>query len=78
MWGKAAAWLITFGLLIAVVAAPDQPVSRSGAATARPPRIDRIDFFLNLVAVVLAIWNAFVHKAVMRTPLRCRARFCRR
>ena len=60
MWGKAAAWLITFGLLIAVVPRLINLFAvwrRNGTAT----RIDRIDFFLNLVAVVLAIWNAFVH-----------------
>ncbi|WP_019661601.1 DUF2231 domain-containing protein [Stenotrophomonas hibiscicola] len=60
MWGKAAAWLITFGLLIAIVPRLINLFAvwrRNGTAT----RIDRIDFFLNLVAVVLAIWNAFVH-----------------
>jgi len=60
MWGKAAAWLITFGLLLAIVPRLINLFTvwrRNGTAT----RIDRIDFFLNLVAVVLAIWNAFVH-----------------
>lgn len=60
MWGKAAAWLITFGLLIAILPRLINLFAvwrRNGTAT----RIDRIDFFLNLVAVVLAIWNAFVH-----------------
>ncbi|KAG0940679.1 hypothetical protein G6F31_015124 [Rhizopus arrhizus] len=60
MWGKAAAWLITFGLLIAIVPRLINLFAvwrRNGTAT----RIDRIDFFLNLVAVLLAIWNAFVH-----------------
>ena len=58
--GKAAAWLITFGLLIAIVPRLINLFAvwrRDGTATC----IDRIDFFLNLVAVVLAIWNAFVH-----------------
>ena len=58
--GQGAAWLITFGLLIAIVPRLINLFAvwrRNGTAT----RIDRIDFFLNLVAVVLAIWNAFVH-----------------
>lgn len=60
MWGKSAAWLITFGLLIAILPRLINLFAvwrRNGTATG----IDRLDFLLNLVAIVLAIWNAFVH-----------------
>ncbi|KAF1015214.1 MAG: hypothetical protein GAK31_02704 [Stenotrophomonas maltophilia] len=60
MWGKSAAWLITFGLLIAIL----PRIINLGAVWRRhshATRIDRVDFFLNLAAVVLTIWNAFVH-----------------
>lgn len=60
MWGKAAAWLITFGLLIAIIPRLINLFAvwrRNGTATG----LDRVDSLLNLVAIVLAIWNAFVH-----------------
>ncbi|WP_406234128.1 DUF2231 domain-containing protein [Isoptericola jiangsuensis] len=60
MWGKAAAWLITFGLLIAIIPRLINLFAvwrRNCTATG----LDRVDFLLNLVAIVLAIWNAFVH-----------------
>jgi uncharacterized membrane protein len=60
-WGKSAAWLIVFGLLFAVVPrlvnlAQVWITSRRSAL-----RADRFDFWLNLFAVVAAIFNAFVH-----------------
>ncbi|AWH30855.1 MULTISPECIES: DUF2231 domain-containing protein [Stenotrophomonas] len=60
MWGKSAAWLITFGLLIAIIPRLINLFAvwrRNGTATG----VDRVDFVLNLLAIVLAIWNAFVH-----------------
>ncbi len=60
MWGKAAAWLITFGLLIAIIPRLINLFAvwrGNGTATG----LDRVDFLLNLVAIVLAVWNAFVH-----------------
>ncbi|WP_303637097.1 DUF2231 domain-containing protein [Stenotrophomonas tuberculopleuritidis] len=60
MWGKSAAWLITFGLLIAIIPRLINLFAvwrRNGTATGT----DRVDFLLNLVAIVLAVWNAFVH-----------------
>ncbi|HGK7305920.1 TPA: hypothetical protein ACJ509_003833 [Stenotrophomonas maltophilia] len=60
MWGKAAAWLITFGLLIAIIPRVINLFAvwrGNGTATG----LDRVDFLLNLVAIVLAVWNAFVH-----------------
>jgi uncharacterized membrane protein len=60
-WDKGAAWLIVFGLLFAVVPRLVNLVqvwitSRRIASSA-----DRVDFWLNLVAIVAAIFNAFVH-----------------
>jgi uncharacterized membrane protein len=61
LWDKAAAWLIVIGLLAAVVPrlvnlaqvwiAPRRGVVRGA----------RLDFWLNLLAIVAAIFNAFVH-----------------
>jgi uncharacterized membrane protein len=61
LWGKGAAWLITFGLLLAVVPrllnlAQVWLTSRRTAL-----RTDKLDFWLNLFAIVAAIFNAFVH-----------------
>jgi uncharacterized membrane protein len=61
LWDKAAGWLIVFGLLFAVVPRLVNLVqvwitSRRSASTA-----DRFDFWLNLLAIVAAIANAFVH-----------------
>lgn len=60
-WDKGAAWLITFGLLFAVLPRLVNLVqvwvtSRRSATSA-----DRIDFWLNLFSIVVAIVNAFVH-----------------
>jgi uncharacterized membrane protein len=61
LWDKGAAWLIVFGLLFAVVPrlinlAQVWITSRRGAT-----RTDKLDFWLNLLAIVAAIFNAFVH-----------------
>jgi uncharacterized membrane protein len=61
LWDKAAAWLIVFGLLFAVVPRlvnlTQVWVTSRGTAT----RTDKLDFWLNLFAIVVAIVNAFVH-----------------
>lgn len=60
MWVKSAAWLITLGLVIAIIPRVINLVmvwSRHRGAT----RLDRLDFLLNLGAIVAAVWNAFVH-----------------
>ena len=61
LWDKGAAWLIAFGLLFAVV--PRLVNLAQVWITSRPTasRTDRIDFWLNLFAIVAAIFNAFVH-----------------
>ncbi|WP_305804638.1 hypothetical protein [Stenotrophomonas sp. YIM B06876] len=61
MWGKSAAWLIVFGLLCAVIPRLINLVQvwvtlRHGAM-----RGDRFDFWCNLLAIVAATFNAFVH-----------------
>ena len=61
MWGKSAAWLIVFGLLFAIVPRLVNlaQVWITGRRTAT--RADHLDFWLNLFAIVAAIFNAFVH-----------------
>ncbi|HEX2596078.1 MAG TPA: hypothetical protein VHL61_06435 [Luteimonas sp.] len=61
LWDKAAAWLIVIGLLAAVIPrlvnlAQVWITSRHVASGA-----DRIAFWLDLLAIVAAIFNAFVH-----------------
>jgi uncharacterized membrane protein len=61
LWDKGAAWLIVLGLLFAVVPrlvnlAQVWVTSRRSAT-----RTDKLDFWLNLFAIVVAIVNAFVH-----------------
>jgi uncharacterized membrane protein len=61
MWTKGAAWLIAFGLVAAIVPrlvnlAQVWITSRHSATST-----DRIDFFVNLLAIVAAIFNSFVH-----------------
>jgi uncharacterized membrane protein len=61
LWDKSAAWLIVFGLLFAVVPrlinlAQVWITSRQTATHA-----DKLDFWLNLLAIIAAVLNAFVH-----------------
>jgi uncharacterized membrane protein len=61
LWGKAAAWLIPLGLIVAIVPRFINLgrvwIARRVVAT----RVDRLDFWLYLGAVIAAIVNAFVH-----------------
>ncbi|MGY4515810.1 DUF2231 domain-containing protein [Lysobacter sp. HA18] len=61
MWTKAAAWLIVIGLLAAII--PRLVNLAQVWITGRrwSTGADRIDFWLNLLAIVAAIINAFVH-----------------
>ncbi|HMO49032.1 MAG TPA: hypothetical protein PKB14_23785 [Rubrivivax sp.] len=61
LWNKGAAWLIVFGLLLAVIPrfVNLAQVWITSRRIARPA--DRLDFWLNLLAIVAAIFNAFVH-----------------
>jgi uncharacterized membrane protein len=60
-WDKGAAWLIVFGLLFAVVPRLLNLVQVWITSRRTASRTDRLDFWLNLVAIVTAIFNAFVH-----------------
>ena len=61
LWDKGAAWLITFGLLFAVLPRLVNlgQVWITGRQVAT--RANKLDFWLNLFAIVAAIVNAFVH-----------------
>ena len=61
LWDKGAAWLIVFGLLFAV--APRLVNLTQVWVTSRrtATRTDKLDFWLNLFAIVVAIVNAFAH-----------------
>lgn len=61
MWGKGAAWLIVFGLLFAVIPRLINLVQVWITGRRYSTSTDKLDFWLNLVAIVAAIFNAFVH-----------------
>ena len=61
LWDKCAAWLIVFGLLFAVVPRLVNLVQVWITSRRIATRADRLDFWLNLLAIVAAIINAFVH-----------------
>lgn len=61
LWDKAAAWLIVIGLLAAVVPRLVNLVQVWVTPRPRSAGTDRLDFWLNLLAIVAAIFNAFVH-----------------
>jgi uncharacterized membrane protein len=61
LWGKGADWLITLGLLFAVIPRLINLVQVWITSRRFATRVDRVDFWLNLVAIVAAIFNAFVH-----------------
>jgi uncharacterized membrane protein len=60
-WGKGAAWLVTTGLFFAILPRFINlaHVWLTGRRTASGT--ERLDFWLNLVGIVAAIANAFVH-----------------
>lgn len=61
MWAKAAAWLIVFGLLFAVIPRLINLVQVWITGRRYSTNADKFDFWLNLFAIVAAIFNAFVH-----------------
>ena len=61
MWGKGADWLITLGLLFAVIPRLINLVQVWITSGRYATRAERLDFWLNLFAIVAAIFNAFVH-----------------
>lgn len=61
LWDKAAAWLIVMGLLFAIVPRLVNLVDVWFLPRPATAGVDRGDFWLNLLAIVAAIFNAFVH-----------------
>jgi uncharacterized membrane protein len=61
MWDKGAAWLIFFGLLFAIVPRLLNLMQVWITSRRAATRTDRFDFWLNLIAIAVAIINAFVH-----------------
>jgi uncharacterized membrane protein len=61
LWDKAAAWLIVFGLLFAVVPRLVNLTQVWVTSRRTATRADKLDFWLNLLSIVVAIFNAFVH-----------------
>ncbi|MEP7186399.1 MAG: hypothetical protein ABI767_11235 [Rhodanobacter sp.] len=61
LWDKGAAWLIVFGLLFAVIPRLINLVQVWITGRRIALRGERLDFWLNLAAIIAAIFNAFVH-----------------
>jgi uncharacterized membrane protein len=61
LWDKGAAWLIVFGLLFAVVPRLINLWQVWVTSRRTATRTDKLDFWLNLFAIAVAIVNAFVH-----------------
>lgn len=61
MWGKSAAWLIVFGLLFALIPRLINLFQVWLTSRRFVGAAGRLDFWLNLTAIVVAIFNAFVH-----------------
>ena len=61
LWGKGADWLITLGLLFAVVPRLINLVQVWITSRRFVTRVDRLDFWLNLLAIIAAVFNALVH-----------------
>ena len=61
LWNKSAAWLIVFGLVAAVIPRIVNLFQVWVTSRRFATGADKLDFWLNLLAIVLAIFNAFVH-----------------
>ncbi|WP_130835006.1 DUF2231 domain-containing protein [[Erwinia] mediterraneensis] len=61
MWTHAASWLITLGLIIAIIPRLINLVQVWFLHRARTGAAGKAHFWLNLLALLLAILNAFVH-----------------
>jgi uncharacterized membrane protein len=60
-WGKGAAWLVTTGLLFAILPRLINLAYVWIVARRATSSVQRLDFWLNLLGIVAAIVNAFVH-----------------
>lgn len=61
MWDKSAAWLIAIGLLFAVIPRLINLVQVWITSRRTALMSDKLDFWLNLLAIVAAIVNSFIH-----------------
>lgn len=61
MWDKSAGWLIAIGLLFAIVPRLINLVQVWITSRRMAARADQLDFLLHLLAIIAAIFNAFVH-----------------
>jgi uncharacterized membrane protein len=61
LWDKGAAWLIVFGLLFAIAPRVINLVQVWITSRRIATGADKLDFWLNLLAIAVAIFNAFVH-----------------
>lgn len=60
-WTQGASWLILFGLLIAILPRLINLVHTWWGRNGVYVRAYRLDFWLNLLAILLAVLNAFIH-----------------
>lgn len=61
LWDKSAAWLIAIGLLFAIIPRLINLVQIWGPNRRTALAADKIDFWLNVLAIVAAVANSFVH-----------------
>ena len=61
MWDKSAAWLIAIGLVVAIVPRLINLVQVWITQRRRTLLAEKLDFWLNLLAIAAAIVNSFVH-----------------
>jgi len=61
LWDKGAAWLLAFGLVAAILPRFINLAQVWIGSRGRATRTDRLDFWLNLLAIVSAILDCFVH-----------------
>jgi uncharacterized membrane protein len=61
LWMKAAAWLIAIGLVFAIIPRVVNLVQVWITSRRSTVAAERLDFWLNLMAIVVAVINAFVH-----------------
>jgi uncharacterized membrane protein len=60
-WGKGAAWLVTTGLFFAIIPRVINLCHVWLPSGHRVTGMEKLDFWLNLLGIVAAIFNAFVH-----------------
>ena len=61
LWAKSAAWLVTIGLFFAIIPRLINLGHVWLGSRNRVSRREKFDFWLNLFAIIAAIFNAFVH-----------------